>query len=313
METKANYVAVGAFVLGIFIVLFVSVLWVARVQFQEEFRRYETFVQGPVTGLGVGAIVRLNGIDVGRVSDIAFDPDNSLQVQIGLKVKEGTPIKTDSIVSMETQGLTGVSYVEISGGSQGSPPLETMPGHHYPIIKSRPSALQQVFESAPDVLAHLVTIADRLALLLDDKNRQAIADTLTHVSEITGAVASHQDDVQTLLTEGAKTATNLDRTLTEFRATVSKYDGVGDRADQMLVTANDAVKKLDQLSGSLNGLVADSRPQVRDFTTVGLPQLTQLLSEMRTLVASLTKVSNELERDPQRFLFGDRREGFNPR
>jgi phospholipid/cholesterol/gamma-HCH transport system substrate-binding protein len=52
---------------------------------------------------------------------------------------------------------------------------------------------------------------------------------------------------------------------------------------------------------------------VRDFTTVGLPQLTQLLSEMRTLVASLTKVSSELERDPQRFLFGDRREGFNPR
>ena len=313
METKASYVAVGAFVLGIMVVLFVSVLWVARIQFREEFKRYETFVQGPVTGLGVGAIVRLNGIDVGRVDDIAFDPDNSLQVQVGLKIKEGTPIKTDSIVSMESQGLTGVSYVEISGGSQGAPPLEPKPGHHYPIIKSRPSALQQVFESAPELLAHFVVIADRLALLLDDKNLQSLTDTLANVSQITGAVASRQDDLKAILADGAKATANLNRTLTEFRATVGKYDGLADHADQTLATATDTVKKLDQLSTSLNGLVSDSRPQVRDFTTVGLPQLTQLLSEMRTLVASLTKLSSELERDPQRFLFGDRREGFNPR
>ena len=313
METKANYVAVGAFVLGIMVVLFVSVLWVARIQFRDEFKRYETFVQGPVTGLGVGAIVRLNGIDVGRVDDIAFDPDNSLQVQVGLKIKEGTPIKTDSIVSMESQGLTGVSYVEISGGSQGSPPLEPKPGHHYPIIKSRPSALQQVFESAPELLAHFVIIADRLALLLDDKNLQSLTDTLANVSQITGAVAGRQDDLKAILADGAKATANLNRTLTEFRATVGKYDGLADHADQTLATATDTVKKLDQLSASLNGLVSDSRPQVRDFTTVGLPQLTQLLSEMRTLVASLTKLSSELERDPQRFLFGDRREGFNPR
>jgi phospholipid/cholesterol/gamma-HCH transport system substrate-binding protein len=313
METKANYVAVGAFVLGIMVVLFVSVLWVARIQFRDEFKRYETFVQGPVTGLGVGAIVRLNGIDVGRVDDIAFDPDNSLQVQVGLKIKEGTPIKTDSVVSMESQGLTGVSYVEISGGSQGAPPLEPKPGHHYPIIKSRPSALQQVFESAPDLLAHFVIIADRLTLLLDDKNLQSLTDTLANFSQITGAVAAHQDDLQTVLAEGAKATANLNRTLTEFRATVGKYDGIADGANQALATANDTVKKLDQLSSSLNGLVNDSRPQVRDFTTVGLPQLTQLLSELRTLTASLTKVSSELERDPQRFIFGDRREGFNPR
>jgi phospholipid/cholesterol/gamma-HCH transport system substrate-binding protein len=313
METRANYVAVGAFVLGIAIALFVSALWVARVQFRDEFKRYETFVTGPVTGLGVGATVRLNGIDVGRVSDIAFDPDNSLQVQVGLSIKDGTPIKTDSIVSMESQGLTGVSYVEISGGAQNSALLGPKPGHHYPIIKSRPSALQQVFESAPDVLAHFVTIADRLALLLDDKNRQSIADTLANLSEVTGAVASRQDDLKSLLANGSKSAANLDQTLTAFKGTVAKYDGIADHAGEVMQNANDAVRKLDQLTTSLNGLVTDSRPQVRDFTTVGLPQLTQLLSEARTLVASLTKVSGELERDPQRFLFGDRREGYNPR
>lgn len=313
METKANYVAVGAFVLGIMIVLFVSVLWVARVQFRDEFKRYETFVHGPVTGLGVGAVVRLNGIDVGRVEDIAFDPDNSLQVQVGLKIKEGTPIKTDSMVSMETQGLTGVSYVEISGGNQGSPPLEPKPGHKVPIIQSKPSALQQVFESAPELLAHFVVIADRLALLLDDKNLTSLSDTLANVSQITGAVAARQDDLKAILGNGAKATANLDQTLTEFRATVAKYDGIADHANQALASANDTVKKLDQLSSTLTGLVNDSRPQVRDFTTVGLPQLTQLLSEMRTLVASLTKVSTELERDPQRFIFGDRREGYNPR
>ncbi|GGF03363.1 ABC transporter substrate-binding protein [Aliidongia dinghuensis] len=313
METKANYVAVGAFVLAIIVVLFVSVLWVARVQFREEFHRYETFVQGPVTGLGVGAAVRLNGIEVGRVSDIAFDPDNSLQVQVGLKIKDGTPIKEDSVVSLETQGFTGVSYVEITGGGQASPLLVAKPGHHYPIIKSRPSALQQVFENAPDVMAQLVVIADRVTMLLDDKNRQAIADTLQNVAKISGAVADRQGDIQTTLSESAKAVANLNRTLTELQATLGKVDGLSDRAGLAMDSANDAVKKLEQLSNSLNAVVTDTRPQVRDFANVGLPQLTQLLSEIRTLVASLTKVSNELERDPQRFLFGDRREGFNPR
>ena len=74
MEARANYVAVGAFVLAVLAGILVATLWLARVQFQTQYQFFETHVAGPVSGLGSGALVRLNGIEVGRVAKIALDP-----------------------------------------------------------------------------------------------------------------------------------------------------------------------------------------------------------------------------------------------
>ena len=95
-------------------------------------------------------------------------------------------IHSDSVASIETQGLTGVSYVEISGGTIGSPLLIAAAGQRYPEIASRPSSLQEVFDNAPELLARLLVIADRLASVLDDKNRGAIAQTLVNIRDTTG-------------------------------------------------------------------------------------------------------------------------------
>src|SRR5439155_4191941 len=74
METKANYVAVGAFVLACVIGFVVTVLWLAGVQYSQEYSYYQAYFKGAVTGLGKGTATRYNGIEVGRVTDLEFDP-----------------------------------------------------------------------------------------------------------------------------------------------------------------------------------------------------------------------------------------------
>src|SRR6201987_2260747 len=128
MATKANYVAVGGFVLACVIGLVVTILWLAGAQYSQEYDYYQTYFKGPVTGLGKGTTTRYNGIDVGRITELQFDPSDPQKVIVTWQVHPGLNIREDSVASIESQGLTGGTYVEISGGTAKSPLLVAQPG-----------------------------------------------------------------------------------------------------------------------------------------------------------------------------------------
>src|ERR1700712_5977398 len=117
METRANYVAVGAFVLACVIGLVVSIMWLAGVQYAQEYSYYQAYFKGPVTGLGKGTVTRYNGIDVGRITDLKFNPNDPQSVIVTLQVQPDLNIRQNSVASIDSQGLTGGTYVEISGGT----------------------------------------------------------------------------------------------------------------------------------------------------------------------------------------------------
>src|ERR1019366_1859907 len=175
METRANYIAVGAFVLVCVIGLGVTLLWLGGAQYSQEFSYYQTHFKGPVTGLGKGTVTRYNGIDVGRITDLKFDPNDPQSVIVTLQVQPGLNIREDSTASIESQGLTGGSYVEISGGAAQSPLLVAKDGQQYPVIRAAQSSLAQLEQSAPEVVAKMNVAASRLNDLLSDDNRLAIA------------------------------------------------------------------------------------------------------------------------------------------
>jgi|SRR5580658_232816 phospholipid/cholesterol/gamma-HCH transport system substrate-binding protein len=313
METRANYVAVGAFVLILLAGSFVAMIWLLRVQFRTEYSYFETHFEGPVTGLGKGAPARLNGIEVGRVQEIEFDPDDPKLVVVILQLRAALVIHSDAVASLETQGLTGVSYVEITGGTKESPPLEAKEGRRYPIIASKPSSLQAVVNGAPEVLARVLVIADRISDLLDDQNRRAIADTLVNLRDTTAVFSRRAQDIDQMIAELGVAAHNLSQATDSLRDTLAKVDRDTDKIDAILGSAGDAAKKVNQIAGDLAGVIEAGKPELRTFATTGIDQLTQLLSETRTLVANLSRVSAQLERDPTRLLFGDRREGYSPK
>ena len=312
METRAHYVAVGAFVLMVMAGMLVSFLWLARVQFKTEFALFETHVSGSVSGLGTGAPVRLNGIDVGHVSGIDLDPNDPELVTLILKVREGIEIHSDAVASLETQGLTGVSYVEISGGTLGSPQLVAAKGQRYPTIASTPSSLQKVFDNAPELLSRLLVISDRVEAVLDDKNRAAIAETLANLRDTTAVFGHRAKDIDEIITDGHQAMHNLAAASAVLNVLVENLDRTSGKADRLVTSANTTFEHATRLASDLDDVVQSSKPGLHELTTTDTVRLGQLLNEADRLAESLDRISHGLEHDPSQILFGAHQEGYRP-
>jgi phospholipid/cholesterol/gamma-HCH transport system substrate-binding protein len=289
METEANYVAVGAFVLTCLIGLVVTMLWLAGFQYSQEYAYYQAYFKGPVTGLGKGTDTRFNGIQVGRITDLQFDPSDPERVIVTMQVQPNLNIRDDSTASIASLGLTGASYVEISGGTARAPLLVAKGDQPYPVIRTEQSTFAQLAESAPEIVDKLNVTASRLNDLLNDDNRRAIAHVLANLDETTQVLARRSADIDATLANANKTVANLNEASRDLRPmlnqvdlTVQKYGKVADDADAFI--------KGDSLA-----------------------QLSDLIGESRRLVANLSDFSDQLNRQPTHILFGDRRKGYEPK
>lgn len=289
METKANYVAVGAFVLACVIGLVVTILWLAGAQYSQEYSYYQANFKGPVTGLGRGTVTRYNGIEVGRITNLEFDPTDPQRVIVTLQVQPNLNIREDSVASIDSQGITGTSFVEISGGTASAPLLVAKEGQRYPVIRTKQSTFAQLAQSAPEVIAKLNVVASRLNDLLNDDNRRAISHVLANLDETTQVIARRSADIDATLANANKAMANLNETSANLRPTLQQVD----------------------LTVRKYGMVADNANAF--ITGDGLAQLSDLVGEMRRLVGNLDQFSDQLNRQPTKLLFGDRRKGYEPK
>jgi phospholipid/cholesterol/gamma-HCH transport system substrate-binding protein len=288
METKANYVAVGAFVVICIIGLVVSIMWLAGVQYAQEYSYYTANFKGPVTGIGKGTVTRFNGIDVGRIADLQFNPNDPQAVIVTLQVQPRLNIREDSVASIESQGLTGATYVEISGGTAKSPLLTAKPGQKYPVIRTKQSGLLQLEQSAPEVVAKLNVAASRINDLLNDNNRRALAQILSNLDETTAVIARRSSDIDAILHNTDVATANLNKASANFQPTLDHVD----------LTATKFGKVAEDADAFING--------------EGLAQLSDLIADLRRLSGNLNKFSDQLNREPTSLLFGDRRKGYEP-
>lgn len=304
METKANYTAVGAFVLALAAGVMFFVIWLAKIQFDKDVQPYYIMMSGTVTGLLEGSPVRYRGVSVGSVTDIRINPENVEQVRVTVEVPQDTPIKTDAVASLEPVGVTGGVYIEIAGGSNDAPLLRDQ-ASGIPVIPSRISAIASMLQKAPEMLDKLVDLSARLSTLLNEENQQAIGTVLANLAETSGEANQTMRNANLLISDlrrqvdvlGAQTRTLLATT----NDTVGK---VG--ADASVITRELAqtTREVNKLSASLAGMIEENREPIRDFTATGLYDLSQLLIHLQDLTSNLSRVARRLERDPADLLFG---------
>ncbi|MBV9571966.1 MAG: MCE family protein [Alphaproteobacteria bacterium] len=293
METKANYVAVGAFVLALVLGLVIALLWLTGAQYAQEYAYYQTFFSGSVSGLGPGTSVRYNGIEVGRVSKLNFDPDNPRLVKVVMQIDPTLRIHSDSVASIASQGLTGGSYVEIDGGTKKAPVLEQHYWGEYPTIRSRPSTLQQLEQSAPQIAAKLNKAADRINDLLNERNRKAIGAVLANLRTTTDVFSKRSGDIDTTLHNFSLASDRLNTDLADLHNTLG-------HADTALASVNSAVLGISRLTENVDNSVTSA-------------QIGQLSTDVRGLVGNINRLSDQLQREPTLLLFGDRRQGYTPK
>lgn len=314
METRASYVVVGTFVLALTAAAFGVVLFLTRTTFEDTPKAYMSYFTGSVTGLQVGSPVRYRGVPVGTVNDIRIDPTDVERVRVLMEIVQGTPIKTDTNSTLGLQGITGVAYIELTGGTRESKPLTATGDAKIPVIPSKTSGIQQVLATAPELLERAVAITERLALILDDRNVNSISDTLENLSKLTGTLANSSGQIEQLISDSQKTFAALREAadgIAELTGGLSsKIDPIAAGAQDVVVDVQKAVRGFSRIASQLELVVDENRDSIRDFSSGGLYELSQFIAEGRVLISALTRLSAQIERDPARFFFGDNQKGF---
>ena len=298
MESKVNFAAVGLFVIVLTVAMIAGVLWLSSGKYnQKSYDTYQTYMSESVSGLNLNAAVRYRGVDVGRVRRIALAPGNVELVQITLDIERGTPVKEDTLATLQTQGLTGIAYVELTAGRQSSPALAVRAGEAYPVIASAPSLMNRLETSIPALLANLNRVSDSVNSLLDDDNRRALKTTLADLSLLSRALAARSTTIDATLASTARTMESAARVGADLPRLAQRVERTADAFDRM-------AGEIAGAGASARGTLEGSRADLAQFTGATLPELRELVAELRGLTATLRRAGDAVERNPSLLLFG---------
>jgi phospholipid/cholesterol/gamma-HCH transport system substrate-binding protein len=320
MENRASYIFVGAFVLSFFAAIIGVAVWLAGVDFDETPKRYAILFDGDVTGLSVGSAVRYRGVPIGSVEEISIAPENVERVKVMVDVSRSAPIKTDTIAQLALQGITGVAFVQLTGGTHSAKPLLPAREGSIPVIASRPSVLQRVITRLPEIIEKVDRISNALVKLFNDKNIAALTSTLENIERTSQSVSKETEQIGGLLREGRAAADALRKAGENITALASTLDRQTRPISKEITTSmaefrrtmtavREGIGTLNRVAANVAGVVDDSKAPLRDFASSGLYELSTFFAEARVLVDSLTRLTDKIERDPANFFFGDSQRG----
>ncbi len=293
-----NYAIVGVFVLALGAALIAGALWLAAGgASQKPFDLYLALVDESVAGLNLNAPVKYNGVDVGKVQGIHLDPANPERVRLIFAIERGTPIKEDTVAVLKTQGLTGIAYVELGGGTRESPPLRATPQEQYPVIRTKPSLSARLENVLTTVLAKLDSTSSNIDALLSAENRVAFSSALADIAAVSRTLAARKDTLDAGIASAARTFDNGARATAQLGPVIERIGrsaaAVEKMADEAALASASAGKTVDAVGAEVQRIGADT-----------LPQLQRLLGELNVLSSSLRRLTEQTERNPSSLLFG---------
>lgn len=299
METKANYVLIGAFTLATAAALLLFGLWAAKYSSERNWQEYQVVFTEPVTGLSEGSSVQYNGIGVGTVEVLNLDPADPRRVIARLKLKSDVPVKVDTRAKLSITGLTGVPFIQLTGGSPRTARLVDVDHRDAPVILTEASALQNIADTANRLVA-------RLDQVLSEQNVKRINDTLIHIEAATGAIAGQRGDLRALIVNARQASDQLNTTLATTNRTLGTVDReLVDKLPGLVAKLDATLSSLDSAADNANGILGDNRTAIHNFANGGLAQVGPTLAELRALVRDLRHISDQLEAGtPARYILG---------
>ena len=189
MEIRARYVLMGFFLLAVIAGGFAFTYWLENAGGFRDRETYRIRFGGPVSGLLTGSSVLFNGIRVGEVTALRISADRPNEVHAEIALDAGTPIRNNTIVDIEYQGLTGVASIALTGGQGGTPLPRT--AEDPPTLAASASAGQTITYSARLALLKLNSILD--------ENSVPFRELVANLNDFSGALSRNSDKVDGIL------------------------------------------------------------------------------------------------------------------
>jgi phospholipid/cholesterol/gamma-HCH transport system substrate-binding protein len=279
METRANYVLIGAFTLLAVLAALGFAVWLARVEFDRQFEYYDILFDN-VSGLTRGGEVRFNGVTVGQVLSFDFDREDPTLVRVRIEVRADTPVTADVDARLQLQGVTGVSFVSLTTTDANAPLLRDTSDQPIPTIRARPSPLDTLLAEAPDLLSEAVLLIREMRDFAGQENQDAVARILTNVSRASGRLESALDDFSQVSSRIADATEVLSR-FTENLAPVAENLGpIVEDAQAALVAATTALGEAETALTSVNGFMNTRMPVLADTAETTLEDVASAAREL---------------------------------
>ncbi len=302
MYSRINYTVVGIFVLIFTTGMIWFAFWLAKYGLQKEFDYYKVQMSESVSGLSKDSTVKLHGVDVGSISEITINPKDIEKVEIILKINRGTPIKEDMVVFTEMYGVTGISYIQIDGGTNGAKTLEPTEDH-IPVISTAPSWLNKTTKGLGTLADRITLLVDKSQKLLSEKNIETLGKVFDNTEKITAKAEEVEQKAINSLEE-------VDITLREFRASMDKINdkltSVTEDFTDIKKVANPAIVKLMETSRNFNRVTLKVEKSL-DRGDYNLKKIFEpMLVEVEVLSHQINDLAQQLEQSPNDLLFKGR-------
>jgi phospholipid/cholesterol/gamma-HCH transport system substrate-binding protein len=294
METRSNYVMVGAVTVALLLGTLLFIVWLAGLS-NKTTKCYDIYFAEGVGGLNKGSNVTFSGVPVGQVSKISLLPNRPEFVWVRIDVNEQTPVLQGTSAQIHGVGFTGVSEIQLTGAERGRPPIEQMGPQGCPVIPASSGGISALLNSAPELIDRIQRLTERLTELLSDKNQNSIADILEnidHTSKVLADRAPQMADAMTQIQVAAHNAGNAANSVAALSNNTNRL--VTEQGRPAVENLNKTILAARQAADNLNGMISDARPGVQNFSKSTLPEANRLVHDLRELSQSLEQVSNRV-------------------
>lgn len=313
METRSNHVLVGAVVLILLAVLALFTAWIARLGGTKQ-NEYDIFFKQSVDGLARGSQVTYSGVPSGQVKSIQLWPNDPQFVRVRIEVSNETPILQGTAATIQGS-FTGTSTVSLDGARKGAAPIlcpESDNGQQcpygVPVIPTRTGGLGAILNSAPQLLERLSTLTERLTGLLTDRNQASIAGILENTNRLTDALADRGPEIAATLAQtriAIQQAGDAAQQIGELAATSNGV--LANDVRPTIVNLNETIRSARQSTETLNSAFQDARPGLQTFSKRTVPEINQLVLDLRQMSAALASVAEKVDRQGAGSLIGQQK------
>ena len=298
METRSNHVLVGGVVLILLAVLALFMVWISRFG-SEGKREYDILFKQSVDGLAKGSAVNFSGVPIGQVKDIKLDAKSPEFVRVRVSVDDKTPILLGTTAAIQGS-FTGPSTVQLDGAQAGRPLIDCSNSAcplGVPLIPAKPGGLGALLSNAPQLLERLTTLTERLTALLSDRNQASIAGILDNTNKLSKALSDRGPEIAATLAEtriAIQKAGVASQQIGDLAATTNGL--LANDVKPTLGNLNKAVASAQKSMDTLDAAIGDARPGLQSFSKQTIPELGQLIHDLRQMSQSLSSVADKIDR-----------------
>ena len=307
METRSNHLLVGSIVMGAILAVVLFIVWLSQAAGDTD-KQYDIFFTG-VEGLAEGTSVTFSGVPVGQVKSINLEPQTPQFIRVRISVRDETPILVGTTATIKGVGFTGVSQIQLdpapaaNGRRASERPIvcpeanpESVCPYGVPVIPTKPGALGQLLNSAPELLERVSTLTARLTELLSDRNQESLAAILDNVQVISRNLAERSDEIAATMADARIAIRQTGNAVEEMGKLAATSNDVLDRnARPLLNDLRQTVRAAEGSMSNLDAAIADARPGLQAFSKQTIPEVGQLIRDLREMSSALSSVAQRLD------------------